>query len=52
MMFNIDNNELRCQDVDNGGKMCLLDISNSKRIPLETLSLQQSLNFEKPNEIQ
>ena len=33
-------------------KTFLLDISNLRQIPIEILQSQQSLNFEKPNEIE
>ena len=58
MMFNIDNNELKISRqghevyVANCSKMFLLDISSLKQIPIDILQSQQSLNFEKPNEIE
>ena len=54
MMFNVDNNELKRsrQGVFRITAFVLLDISNSRQIPIKTLSSQQSLNFEKPNEIE
>ena len=55
MMFNIDNNELKISrqgHFANCSKMFLLDISSLKQIPIDILQSQQSLNFEKPNEIE
>ena len=63
MMFNMDNNELKISRQGhevylellvslNCSKMFLLDISSLKQIPIDILQSQQSLNFEKPNEIE